>query len=75
MATTTVRLDEDEERILDGLAGIYGGRSNTIRQALRLLWVRAERQRALGALLEQWAEDAGPIDEAGVAEMIERYQL
>ena len=31
MATTTVRLDSDEERILDALAPILRGRSNAIR--------------------------------------------
>ncbi len=31
MSTTTVRLDEDDEQILDKLAPAYGGRSNATR--------------------------------------------
>lgn len=78
MATTTVRLDSEDERILDGLAATYGGRSNTIRQALRLLWAKAERQRAMASFLDEWADEpgsAGPVDPDAVAEMVERYQL
>ena len=37
MSTTTVRLDEDDEALLDMLAPEYGGRSSAIRQALRNL--------------------------------------
>lgn len=75
MATTTVRLDATEERILDDLAASHGGRSNAIRHALRLLFADVERQRALAALLEQWETDAGQLDDAAVEAAAERYGL
>lgn len=75
MATTTVRLDADDELLLDQLAQIYGGRSNAIRQALRQLSARAGRRQALNELLDEWTAEFGPVDEAGVAAAAERYGL
>ena len=75
MSTTTVRLDEDDEEILDKLAPAYGGRSNAIRQALRQLSAHHDRQEALGAFLTAWDEDAGPVDEGAVTAMAQRYGL
>lgn len=75
MATTTVRLDPDEERTLDELAEIHGGRSNALRQGLRLLAADAQRRSALADLLREWELEVGPVTDEAVAAMAERYDL
>ncbi|MBA2347746.1 MAG: type II toxin-antitoxin system ParD family antitoxin [Solirubrobacterales bacterium] len=73
MATTTVRLSEDEERVLTALAKEYGGRSNVLREGLRILGERERQRIALGALLEEWEQEDGPVSEEGVERMRQRY--
>ena len=46
MATTTVRLDDEDEALLDMLASEHGGRSGAIRQAIRNLAAERRRQQA-----------------------------
>lgn len=75
MATTTVRLDADDERMLDRLAPAFGGRSNAIRQALRQLSAEVDRQQVLEQFLADWQRSAGPVDEDAVAALAERYGL
>lgn len=75
MATTTVRLDPDEEHTLDALAEIHGGRSNALRAGLRLLAADTQRRSALADLLVEWAREAGPVSDEAVAAMTERYEL
>ncbi len=75
MATTTVRLDPDEERTLNELAAIHGGRSNALRQGLRLLATTTRQQAALAAFLRDWEAEAGPVDDEAVAAMARRYDL
>ncbi len=75
MATTTVRLDPDEEHTLDELAEIHGGRSNALRAGLRLLAAETQRHAALGELLADWENEAGPVEEDAVAAMSDRYGL
>lgn len=75
MATTTVRLDAADEQLLDQLAQVYGGRSNTIRQALRQLSATAARRQSLTELLDDWTAEFGPVDESAVAAAVERYGL
>ena len=75
MATTTVRLDPDEEKTLDELAEIHGGRSNALRQGLRMLATTTRRHAALAELLRDWEAEAGPVDDDGVAAMAKRYDL
>lgn len=75
MATTTVRLDPDEERTLDALADVHGGRSNALREGLRLLAVTARRQAVLADLLRDWEAESGPVDDATVAAVASRYDL
>ena len=75
MSTTTVRLDEDDEALLDMLAPEYGGRSSAIRQALRNLGAEQKRKHALRSLVAKWDAEEGPIDEADVAAMAERFGL
>jgi len=75
MSTTTVRLDQEDEALLDMLAPEYGGRSSAIRQALRNLAAERRRQDALRSFLTAWDAEAGPIDDQDVAEMADRYGL
>jgi Arc/MetJ-type ribon-helix-helix transcriptional regulator len=75
VSTTTVRLDQDDERILDKLAPSFGGRSNAIRAALRSLAEDVDRNEALGVFLTEWEREAGPVNEAAVEAMARRYQL
>ncbi len=75
MATTTVRLDPDEEHTLDELAEIHGGRSNALRVGLRLLAAENERHTALTELLVDWADEVGPVDDEEVAAMSDRFGL
>lgn len=75
MATTTIRLDPDDEHTLDELAEIHGGRSNALRAGLHLLAAETRRHAALAELLTDWEEEAGPVDERAVTEMSDRYRL
>jgi predicted transcriptional regulator len=75
MSTTTVRLDPDEEHTLDELAKLHGGRSNALRQGLKLLAASTQRRAALADLLRDWDREAGPVDERSVASMADRYDL
>jgi predicted transcriptional regulator len=75
MATTTVRLDDDDEQLLDRLAVSFGGRSNAIRQALRDLAAEVDRQEALGELLADWDASGDPISEPEIEAMSRRYRL
>jgi predicted transcriptional regulator len=75
MATTTVRLDPDEEQTLDQLAEIHGGRSNALRQGLKLLAASTRRDTALAELLRDWDAEAGAVDEQSVAAIAARYDL
>jgi Arc/MetJ-type ribon-helix-helix transcriptional regulator len=75
MSTTTVRLDDEDEAILDMLAPEFGGRSSAIRQALRNLAADRKRQDALRSFLSEWDAEEGPIDEDDIAAMADRYGL
>ena len=75
MSTTTVRLDPDEEHTLDQLAEIHGGRSNALRQGLKLLAAATQRRAAMAELLHDWDAEAGAVDEQAVAAMAARYDL
>ena len=75
MGTTTVRLDDEDEAILDMLAPEYGGRSSAIRQALRNLAADRKRQSALRSFLAEWDTEAGPINDEDVDAMAEKFGL
>jgi Arc/MetJ-type ribon-helix-helix transcriptional regulator len=75
MATTTVRLDPDEEHTLDEMAEIHGGRSNALRAGLRLLATETQRRGALNELLADWQREAGQVDDDEVAAMTDRLEL
>lgn len=75
MGTITVRLDADDERLLDELAAVHGDRSTAVREAIRLLSGKEERQRNLRAFLDEWEVEGGPITEEELAETARRYGL
>ena len=75
MSTTTVRLDDEDEALLDMLAPEYGGRSSAIRAALRNLGADRRRQDALRSFLADWDAQAGPIDDDDIAVTANRYGL
>ncbi|MCP3857773.1 MAG: hypothetical protein GY708_21965 [Actinomycetia bacterium] len=75
MSTTTVRLDDEDEALLDRLAPEFGGRSSVIRQALRNLATDRKRQDALRSFLAEWDAEEAPIDEDDIAAMADRYGL
>jgi predicted transcriptional regulator len=53
VSTITVRLDPEEEEMLDRLAEIHGGRSGALRAGLRLLAANTAGQAALAGLLAE----------------------
>ena len=75
MSTTTVRLSAGDKEILDGLAPLYGSRSNAIRQALRSLAADRRRHLALESFLDDWNAEAGPVDEQAISAASRRYGL
>jgi predicted transcriptional regulator len=72
VATTTVRLDPEEERTLDELASIHG-RSNALRVGLKLLAAESHRQTTLADLLADWDRESRPVSDDDVHAMSERY--
>jgi predicted transcriptional regulator len=75
MSTTTVRLDDEDEALLDMLAPEFGGRSSAIRQALRNLAADRRRQDALRSFVAEWDAEQGPTNEDEIAAMANRYGL
>jgi hypothetical protein len=75
MGTTTVRPGPEEERALDELAVVHGGRSGALREGLRLLAASTRRQAALADLLRDWEAEAGPVDEDTINRVADRYHL
>lgn len=75
MAKATVRLNDEDCRLLERLAPKFGGRSATVREALQRLAADQDRKEALDAFLAEWAQESGPPDADKVAAMAERYGL
>ena len=75
MSTTTIRLDELEEAALDHLAEIHGGRSNALREGLRLLAALTARREALAHFVSEWAAESGGVSDDAVSRMADNYQL
>jgi predicted transcriptional regulator len=75
MATTTVRLDPGEEETLDQLATIHGGRSNALREGLRLLAAANEQRNALADFVATWETEDGPVTEEAITKATKRYKL
>lgn len=75
MSTTTVRLDDEDDAILDELAPEYGGRFSVIRHALRFLAADRRRQDALRSFLADWDAEDGPVNDHDINAMAERHDL
>ena len=75
MSTTTVRLDPEEEQTLDHLAEIHGGRSNALRQGLKLLAAATQRHAALADLLDDWEREAGKVTDEAADVMARHFEL
>ena len=75
MATTTVRLDPEEEQTLDELAAAHGGRSAALRAGLRLLASETQRRATLAELLADWERESAPVGEDEIAVVSERFHL
>ena len=75
MPRTTVRLDENDDALLGELAADHGGRSGAIRAAIRSLAAERHRMDELSAFVATWDAEVGPVDQAEVAAMVERYGL
>lgn len=73
MATTTVRLSAEEEETLTALAEAYGGRSNVLREGLRVLGERERQRIELGALLDEWEQEDGPLDPVELERVRRKY--
>lgn len=75
MGTITVRLDADDERLLDELAKTHGDRSTAVREAIRLLSGEERRKRSFSELIELIEREDGPIDQELVDEYTRRWNL
>lgn len=71
--TTTIRLSDEDRRLLDQLVPEYGDQSSVIRQGIRRLAEEQRQRQELQALLRDWEAESGPVDEEMVAEMARRY--
>jgi predicted transcriptional regulator len=75
MATTTVRLDPEEEQMLDHLALVHGGRSNALRKGLKLLVAETLRSEALAEFVREWEFESNPVTTEEVDAAVARYGL
>ena len=75
MSTTTVRLDRDDDALLDSLAAGSGGGTGPAAPAFRSPAARRRRHDALLEWLDTWGADSGPLEEDEIAAMTERYGL
>ena len=71
--TTTIRLSDEDRKLLAEVAAEHGSQTAAIRQGIRLLAYDSRRRRALRALLDEWTEEAGPPDPDEVEAMHLRY--
>ena len=75
MSTTTIRLDAEDEATLNELAGVHGGRSNALRQGLKLLAAATRQRVALAEFLAEWELEAGPVSDEEKALMAAQFEL
>ncbi len=71
--TTTIRLSDEDRRLLAQLVPEYGDQSSVIRHGIRRLAEEQAQRVALRSLLRDWQAESGPVDEDLVAEMQQRY--
>jgi Arc/MetJ-type ribon-helix-helix transcriptional regulator len=75
MGTITVRLDAEDERLLDQLVAVHGDRSTAVREAIRLLSGEEVRRKRLRAVLDAWAVEDGTLTQDELDETARRYGL
>ena len=73
MTTTTVRLDEEEAKMLAELAPHFGGKSGALRHALRRLSEEATNRATLARFVDEWNSTDGTPSDEDVADMIDRF--
>ena len=73
--TTTVRLDDDDEALLDELSKELGGQSSALRQGLRRLAADRARNHALAEFIAEWNREDGALDKAEITAMVSYYDL
>lgn len=71
--TTTIRLSDEDRRLLAQLVPEYGDQSSVIRHGIRRLAEEQRQRSELRSLLRDWEAESGPVDEDAVAEMARRY--
>lgn len=71
--TTTIRLSDEDRRLLELLVPEYGDQSSVIRHGIRRLAEEQRQRQELRSLLRDWEAESGPADEDAVAEMSRRY--
>ena len=75
VGTTTVWLDDGDEALPKALARRYGSSSGAIRHAIRQLAGVEQRTEAMRSFINEWDDDAGPVAEHEIADMVDRYGL
>ena len=68
-----VRLDDEDEQLLDRLALKFGGRAAAVREALQRLAADEDRKEAFDDFMAEWARESGPPDPEAVEAMAQRY--
>lgn len=71
--TTTIRLSDEDRRLLAELVPEFGDQSAVIRQGIRTLAAQRRRRETLNDVLAEWEAEAGPLDEDEVESMRRRY--
>lgn len=71
--TTTIRLSDEDRRLLAQLVPEYGDQSSVIRHGIRRLAEEQAQRVSLRSLLRDWEAESGPVNEDIVAEMQQRY--
>lgn len=69
----TVRLSDEERALLADLAEDFGSQSGAVRHGIRSLAQQRLRRRALQDLLDDWNNEAGPLEPSEVEAMGRRY--
>ncbi len=75
VAKATVRLKKEDRQLLERLAPKFGGRQETLREALRRLAADLDRKEAFDAFLKAWDEEDGPLSEDEIAAVAKRCGL
>ena len=75
MVKATVRLDAEDQQLLERLAPVFGGRAATVREALQRPAADHDRKEALSAFFEEWEAESKPLSPDEVAAIAERCGL